>query len=832
VGLPTPEQLFKDALAAHRRGSIAEAKRLYASILNIDPGNAAAYGNLAIIAAQEGDLAGSERLFRQEIRLRPDDPSTRNNLGSLLQQQGRLADAIVEHRHAIQLNPHYAEGHFALGNALRQQGHLDAAMACYQSAISAKRDYAEAHNNVGVLLQSQGRLDEAASAYGQAVALRPAYAEAHFNLGVVLHWNHELEAAEAAYRRVIALNPAIAVGHNNLGTVLKDRGRLDEALAEFEHAIELKADYAEAFYNSGTVLQQQARWEEALLAYGQAVRHRKDYTDAINNAGIVLQELGRTAEAIDLYRQLLDRMPVHADACNNLGTALLAEGRAGEARAAFEQALIHKPDFPEACYNLGNAWRELGHLTEAVTAYRQALHLRPEYADALSQLFFHRAQACDWENFGADQAKLLELVRRGIRVPPFCLLLTAATAGDQLRSAQRWIGPIKPSPRAVFAHQPRAMRKRIRLGYLSGDFHQHATAHLMAELFERHDRDRFEVSAYSYGPDDHSAMRSRLASAFDHFVDIGALSHRAAAELIHADQVDILVDLKGYTHRARPAITAFRPAPVQVSYLGYPATMGADFIDYIMVDAFVVPGSQQPFLTERLVHLPGSYQVNDRRREVAGTGTSRQDWGLPAEGLVLCSFNNSYKITPVFFDIWMRLLRSVPGSVLWLLETNELVKGNLRSEAERGGIDASRLIFAPIVPSAEHLGRHRHADLFLDTLPCNAHTTASDALWAGLPVLTCSGDTFAGRVAGSLLTAIGMPELVTGSLEEYEQAALALARDPQRLILQRQRLEKNRGTSSLFDLPGYARNMEAAYARMWQTWLARKAPEPFSIESA
>jgi protein O-GlcNAc transferase len=826
------DQILKKAVEAHRRGALEQAKSLYREVLSLDPGCAAAYGNLAILAAQHGDLAGAERLMRQEIELRPDHPTTHNNLGSLLQQQGRLADAIVEHRRAVKLNPKYAEAYFALGNALRQQGDLEAAMASYQSAISAKRDYAEAYNNVGVLLQSQGRLDQAASAYGQAVALRPAYAEAHFNLGVVLHQHHELEAAEAAYRRVIALNPAIAVGHNNLGTVLKDRGRLDEALAEFEHAIELKTDYAEAFYNRGTVLQQQARWEEALLAYGQAVRHRKDYTDAINNAGIVLQELGRTAEAIDLYRQLLDRMPVHADASNNLGTALLAEGRAGEARAAFEQALIHKPDFPEACYNLGNAWRELGHLTEAVAAYRHALHLRPEYADAFSQLFYHRAQACEWENFEADQAKLLDLVRRGIRVPPFYLLLTAATAQDQLSSAQHWIGPIKPPPRSVLAHQPRGVRQRIRLGYLSGDFHQHATAHLMAELFERHDRDCFEVSAYSYGPDDHSAMRSRLKSAFDHFVDIGALSHRAAAELIHADEVDILVDLKGYTHRARPAIPAFRPAPVQVSYLGYPATMGADFIDYIMVDAFVVPGSQQPFFSERLVHLPGCYQVNDRRREVAGAGTSRCDWGLPEEGLVFCSFNNSYKITPVFFDIWLRLLRSVSGSVLWLLEANQEVKGNLRSEAERRGIDPGRLIFAPIVASAEHLGRHRHADLFLDTLPCNAHTTASDALWAGLPVLTCSGDTFAGRVAGSLLRAVGLPELVTGTLEEYEQTALTLARDPQRLSALRQELEENRGTSSLFDLPKLTGNIEAAYARMWQTWQSGQRPAAFAIESA
>jgi len=828
VGHPTPEQLLENALGAHRSGAIGEAKRLYNSVLSIDPANAAARGNLAIIAAQQGDLAGAERLIRREIELRPDYPVSYNNLGSVLQQQDRLVEAIVAHRHAIKLNPNYAEAFLALGNAFKQQGNLDDAMQSYRSAIAARPDYAEAHNNAGVLLQMRGSLEEAASAYRDALALRPGYAEAHFNLAGVLHQNHELKAAEASYRRVISLNPGVAVVHNNLGAVLKDQGLPDAALAAFEHAITLQPDYAEAFYNRATVLRQQAKLEAALADYGRAIELRKDYTDAINNAGIVLQELGRAGEAIGLYRQLLERMP-HADARNNLGTALLAEGQPEQARAALEQALTQRPDFPEASYNLGNAWRELGNLTGAIAAYQNALQLRPDYADAFSQLTYHRARACEWDNYHADQQTLLGMVRQRVRVPPFYLFSTPASASDQLLCARQWIEPIRPPPDAVFAHQVPAGGARIRLGYLSGDFHQHATAALMAELFERHDRGRFEVFGYSYGPDDNSPMRARLACGFDRFVDIRALSHREAATRIHADKVDILIDLKGYTHHARPAISAHRPAPVQVSYLGYPATMGADFIDYIIVDPFVVPASQQPFFSERLVQLPCSYQANDRQREVA-VGGSRRDHGLPDEGLVFCCFNNTYKISPALFDIWMRLLGSIPGSVLWLLEANRLVKDNLGSEAEKRGVDSGRLIFAPVVPSAEHLGRHRHADLFLDTLPCNAHTTASDALWAGLPILTCRGETFAGRVAGSLLTAAGMAELVTDSLEHYEQTALALARDPQRLIALRQALQKSRDTNALFDLPKLTGNIEAAYARMWQTWLSGQKPAAFSIE--
>jgi protein O-GlcNAc transferase len=325
-------------------------------------------------------------------------------------------------------------------------------------------------------------------------------------------------------------------------------------------------------------------------------------------------------------------------------------------------------------------------------------------------------------------------------------------------------------------------------------------------------------------------MRTRLECAFDTFVDVRPMSHREAAQRIRKDTIDILIDLKGYTHRARPQIMAHRPAPVQASYLGYPATMGAYFIDYIIVDSFVVPENQQQFFSEKLVHLSGCYQANDTRREIATSAPSREDCGLPRQGFVFCSFNNSYKITPAFFEIWMRLLKTVPDSVMWLLKTNELVENNLRRQAEQFGVDAGRLVFAPLVAVAEHLARQRNADLFLDTLPCNAHTTASDALWSGLPVLTCAGNTFAGRVAGSLLAAIGLPELITNSLEGYEQMARDLACHPDRLIELRQRLKRNRDTGTLFDSPGFAKKLEAAYARMWDTWCDGGLPAPFSIK--
>jgi protein O-GlcNAc transferase len=822
------EQMLKDAVAAQRRGDVERAERLYRDILKADPDCAPACGNLAIIAVQRGDLVSAEALFRRQIQLQPTLPAGFNNLGLVLQEQGRLSDAIAAHRQAIRLRPDHAPAHFAAGNVLKRQGEQEAAIACYRSAIAAKPDYFEAHNNIGVVLQNLGRFDEAILAYEKALALRPGYVEARFNLAGAWHETQQFDRAAAAYSEVIASGTGGAAAHNNLGTVLHDQGRFDEAVAAFDDAIRQQPDFAEAHYNRAASLRRQARLDEALAAYRQAMTFRTGYVDAINNAGIVLQEMGRPDEAVTLYRELLRSVPTHADALSNMGTALLAVGSPNEAVAAFEQALVLKPDFPQASYNLGNAWRELGDVTQAAAAWQGALRLQPDHAEAFSQLVHHRGRVCEWDDYDACQDRLIGMARGGTRIPPFHLLATAASSADQLTCAQQWAGSIIAKSCDGFRHDVPATG-RIRLGYLSGDFHQHATAHLMAELFERHDRDRFEVIGYSYGPDDSSPMRDRLGHAFDRFVDIGTLSHRAAAERIHQDQIGILIDLKGYTHLARPQIAAHRPAPVQVSYLGYPATMGADFIDYLIADQFVVPPAEQAFFAEKLVWMPGCYQVNDRKREIAAAAASRAECGLPAQGFVFCSFNNSYKITPAMFDIWMRLLQAVPGGVLWLLAANPLVERNLRAEAGRRGVDPGRLVFAPIMPSAAHLARHRHADLFLDTLPCNAHTTASDALWAGLPVLTCAGNTFAGRVAASLVASAGLPELVTASLDDYERTALALARDASRLAGIRAALRKNRDTAPLFDLPATTRHLEAAYLRMWERWCDGEAPAAFSV---
>jgi protein O-GlcNAc transferase len=832
------EQILREAETAHRRGAIGEAKRLYRQALDVDAGNVAACGNLAIIAAQEGDLAQAEALFRRVVAARPNYPEGHNNLGALLQQQGRLDEAIAEHRRAIALRPDYAAAHLHLGNVLKRQGKLDEALAAYESALKLKPDLAEACNNLGVVLQSQGKFAEALAAYERAMQLRPRDIEAAYNRAVALQQQGRREEAESAYRDILRQSPNRFV-YVNLGALLQEQGRLDEALAAFDAALALDPDYAEAQFNRGVVLQQQGRLDAAIDAYKQSLRLRPDYIEAATNAGIALQELGRLDEAAAAFEHAAKLRPDAAVPHNNLGIALLAGGQPAQAVTAFQRALALMPDYAEAFYNLGNAWRELGKPEGAIAAYSQALRLRPDDADAFSQLAYQRWRACDWSDDAAHQQKLLELVRQGARVPPFFLLVTEAGPAEQLACARRWVepfaravpplpGPLPSLPR-LRGREREVGQERIRLGYLSADFHQHATAHLAAELFERHDRRRFEVFAYSYGPDDGSPMRRRLERAFEHFVDIRPLPHAQAAQRIRADEIDILIDLKGHTLNARTATLAARPAPVQVNYLGYPGTIGAAFIDYVIADRIVAPAEQQAYFIEKLVTLPGCYQPSDTLRPDA-TPPARRDCGLPADAFVFCCFNNTYKITPQFFDVWMRLLKRVPGSVLWLLESNDLARRNLRREAEQRGVDSGRLVFAPIRPIAEHLARHRHADLFLDTLPCNAHTTANDALWAGLPVLTCAGATFAGRVAASAVTAAGLPQLIAQSLAGYEQIALDLARTPARLRELRDRLERNRATAPLFDMIAYVRNLETAYARMWERWRAGEPPAAFAIE--
>src|SRR5580704_4449391 len=712
--------------------------------------------------------------------------------------------------------------------AAHRRGAIAEAAPLYRRVLEIAPTNNVACTNLAAIATQAGDFDEAETMFRRAVELKPDAAEAHYNLGFILQEQGKLDAAIEVYRRALALRPDMPQAHTNIGVALQHQGKLDDAVAAFRQAVADNPRYVDAYFNLGAVLRLQGRADEAAAAYRRVIELEPSHAAARNNLALILSEAGELSAADDLLRQAVRHWPDYAEGHNNLGALLLDQGRPQEALDALQAALRLKPDYPEAFLNTGNALRELGSLGEAIAAYRRAIELRPTYAEALAQLIYHRARACDWSDATAEAAILSAVRQNAARIPPFMLMATAATAADQLLCARKWVEHFAVPAQQVFQHHAAPRAGRLRIGYLSSDFYDHATAYLIAELIERHDRDRFEIHGYSYGADPGGAMRARLVSAFDRFTDIDALAHRAAAARIRADDIDILVDLKGHTHRARPKILAFRPAPVQVNYLGYPGTMGAPFIDYIIADDFIVPRDRQMLFAEKLAYLPDCYQPNDTRRDIAAA-PSRAACGLPAQGFVFCAFNNSFKITPAFFVIWMRLLQQVPDSVLWLLESNTLVRRNLGAAAAAAGVDPGRLVFAPMLPHGQHLARHRHADLFLDTLPCNAHTTASDALWTGLPVLTCAGETFAGRVAGSIVRAAGLAELVASSPRDYEAIALALARDPARLAGIRSRLGTGCSSLPLFDMVKRTRDLEAIYARMAEIWRSGQPAAPIML---
>lgn len=632
---------------------------------------------------------------------------------------------------------------------------------------------------------------------------------------------NDLPGAERIARQLLDKDPLESQALHLLGASLLYQERFQEALTPLGEA-HRAAPRKGSGHRLGYCHLALGDFEAAVRELEPEVRRYPQLINARNALGVALIRLSRREQALATFLEATRLDPASPEANSNAGSLLADLGRVNEALPYLQAAVRASPGLADAHFNLGLAYQRLKQHQQAADSLQLALDIAPRMPYALGHLVWNRIAQCRWEGIAERIASLREQVRRdGVPAMPFEFVALCDDPAELRRCAElhvaRSLGA-RPAPLWQGEHY---RHDRIRLAYLSADFCDHATAYLMAGLFERHDRSRFETVALSYGPDDASPMRKRLGQAFERFIDVRTLSDAAAARVLRDLEIDVAVDLKGHTTDARPGILAHRPAPVQVSYLGFPGTTGTDFIDYVLADRHVLPESEQAAWSEKVVYLPECYQANDAGRAIADRTPSRAEAGLPSQGFVYCSFNNNYKITPQVFDAWMRLLRQVPASVLWVLEDNTGARGNLQRAAEARGVAPQRLVFAPRVPHAEHLARHRLADLFLDTLPYNAHTSASDALWAGLPLLTCTGNTFAGRVAGSLLHAIGLPELVTHSLAEYEALALQLAANPGRLSALRARLAANRMTAPLFDTDRFRRHLEAAYLRMLE--LGREA---------
>lgn len=719
--------------------------------------------------------------------MKPDSvPPAQASAGAAFQQAlrlyraGDIGGATALLRELAARFPDDAQVLFYLGTAELQSGN-PAASADLLARSARQLANPTTYNNLGLALRRLAQDDRALAAFEQALRLDPGYADAHFNKGIALQARREFEAALLSYDNAIRCKPAFANAYSNRGAVLRELRRLDEALGSCEQAVALAPGSAEAQTNKGNVL----------------------------------IGLGRPADALPCYERAIELQPGNAEAYNNRAGALGGLHRLDDALRDYERAIELKPDYAEAHRNRGEMLRGLGRLDEALASYERASALSPGSDDWAAEWLYTKASVCDWSGVEASIEGLAAAVEAGGKATlPFATIILLDSPSLQKRAAQRWVADSFPAWRPASAGTAQRRPGRIRLAYLSADFHDHATMHLLAEMLERHDRSRFELFGISYGAQPEDRWRARARGSFEHFVDVGDRPDRQVAEFARGLGIDIAVDLKGFTKDARPGILAERCAPIQVSYLGYPGTTGAPFIDYVIADRTVIAEDARCHFTEKVAYLPHCYQANCRDRDVAGDAVKRRDCGLAEGAFVFCCFNGSVKILPPVFDSWMRILGRCHGSVLWLLESNRWAVANLRAEAERRGVAAERLVFAKPLPIDRHLGRLRLADLFLDTHPCNAHTTASDALRMGVPLLTRAGATFAGRVAASLLKTLGLDDLVTGSAEEYEQRAVELATAPGLLAAVKDRLGAAVAGSPLYDSTRFARDIEDLYERM------------------
>jgi protein O-GlcNAc transferase len=782
----------------HQQGKIAEAAAIYRAIIAGQPRNFDANHLLGVALLQQGDAAGAEMQLRVALNINPVNAAAHNNYGNVLRALKRPVEALANYDKALAILPAYPDAFSNRGTALRDLGRHEDAVQSFRQALALKPADVPSLQNLGSLLLQLKRLDEALACFEQLAAARPT-AETLVSQGNILADLRRAPEALKCFDRAIALKPDYFGAHLNRGNVLAQLGRAAEAVESYDRVVALKPDYGDAWFNRGNLLSQMQDFTGALASFEKAIALLPNLPDAQVNRGNMLLKLKRPSEALQALDAALKLAPRHANGLVNKGVALHELGRAAESVDCYNNALQSDPAFAAAYLNRANALSHLQRDAEAARDFAIAFKLAPAQEYLEGRLLKSKVALCDWSDFDPAAQRVAASAGEGQPViAPFDLLALLSTPAQQLSCAAGYATRLFPAQAPLWKGE-KYNPDKIRIAYVSADFHAHATAQLMAGLFEAHDRTRFHLTAISFSPAETSPMVGRLKSAFDDFIDVGAMDDAAVAQLIRSRETHIAVDLKGYTQSARTNIFAHRPAPVQVNFVGYPGTMGAPYIDYIIGDDIVTPPAHDNFYAEKIIRLPHSYQPNDRKRVIAAGTPARAALGLPEDGIVFCCFNNTYKITPVIFALWMRLLQQVPASVLWLLEPNATAAASLRAAAQAAGIAPERRVFAPRMAVEDHLARQRQAGLFLDT-PCyNAHTTASDALWAGLPVLTCLGETFAGRVAASLLHAAGLPELVTGSLTEYEALALKLARDPAALAALKDKLAKNRDTCALFD---------------------------------
>ncbi len=800
---------------------------------------------LGLSFLEKKDFQNAENYFRESLTYLPDRVSTLTNLSSALRHQNKLTEAQQSALQSVQLDPQNLEGWINLGMIYHQMLEYDKSLVAYETAFKLAPTNYEVCTQLAHTLMALNRFEDALIFYKRATEISPDNQDGLYHQANALYESKNYVDALDLYKVALVHQANNAEAFLNMGNTLNALGKLTEALISYDEAIRLRPNYSQAYSNKGVALHQLKRYQEALTHHERSLEFDHNNDQTLSNKGITLHELKRIDEAIQYFNQAIEINPKNAKAFLNKANSLLEQRKYTESKINLKKSISLMPEYADAYFNLANVLKEERNNQEALVNYDEAIRLNPNFAEAYfnkahvlqlmnnyegayinfekayqlneeidwieGSLFYLKLMRNDWNNFNQDFSRIVEKTKGKIKtLLPFHGIVMLDDSALHQQLAKEYVEEKFPQKNELVDLKPYVEKKKIKIGYFSADFREHAVSYLTAELFELHNREDFEIIGFSYGGFQNDSMRDRLRKGFDQFLDVDELLDIEIAKLSRDLQIDIAVDLSGFTKDARTGIFSYRAAPIQISYAGYLGTTGASYIDYLIADRVIIPTSFQKHYSEKVIYLP-SFQVNDRKKPVSSKVYSRQDLGLPSEGFIFCCFNSNFKILPQTFASWMSILKATDNSILYLHVDNLMAQQNLQKEAENRGVSSNRLVFAYPLPRPDYLARYRVVDLFLDTYPYNAGTTASDALWVGVPVLTMAGESFASRVASSILSAVELPELITYSAIEYEQKAIELAKDISKLEKIKEKLRNNKDNTLLFDTPNFTRSIESAY---------------------
>ena len=802
----------------------------YQKAIHIKPDYVEAYYSLGASYQELGKLEDTLKCYEKVIELRPNLTGTLNNLGNILRELGRSDEAILNYEKAILIDPDFVEVYFNLGTTFQGLGQLDNAVKYYKKAIEINLNYPEAHNNLGAAYKDLKEFDSAIQAYQMAIKIKSDYAEAHNNIGIVYKELGQLDDAVKSHETALKIIPEYAEAHNNLGIILIEDKQLDKAIERFEKSIAADNNFIEAYNNLGSAHMELNHFDSSLESFQKALTINPNYVEVHNNLGRLFMHLGQLDEAVEYFQKSIKNNPKYEYAHNNLGLAYSDLGNLDESAKCYKRAMNINPNYFEPCANYANLLTDLNDLDEALKNYERAYEINPE-ADYMQGNILHtKMRICVWDNYSNQLIDIQSKVNDGKKViVPFHLMALIDDPDLQNKASVIYARDKYPKNTLLPIMDHYSKHKKIRIGYFSADFREHPVGFLTAELYEIHDRGQFEVHAFSYGPNTQDKMNLRIKAGVDHFHDVRKMPHKEIAALSRSLEIDIAVDLSGTTQNSKTEVFAMLLAPIQTSYIGWLGTMGADYYDYLIASTGMIPKKNQKYFSEKIVYLP-SYQVNDSKESLPEPFLSKKDLGLPKDSFVFCCFNNTYKITPIVFDSWARILKSVEKSVLMIYVANKLAQKNLIKEITTRGVDPERLYFGEKLQRDEYLDRYRLADLFLDTFPYNAGTTASDALKMGLPILTLNGNSFNSKEAANIVNAVNLPEMITTNQEEYESLAIELTNNPKKFRIIKEKLVDNLPNAPLYNTRLFAKNIESAYKTMYERYHQGLGPDHIYID--